>query len=294
MKSRKKGFTLIELLVVVAIIALLLSILMPALNSVKERGKRVVCLNNLRQLGMANYIYAQQYGGRYVPVEAEEWYEITLLDGSFEEVLPMWCSNPTFIKILDQRASENAGLDLSSNPADYYGLPPKFRCPSFPRFKGKEMQDIDNITVIRTSYGYNITDWVYVVQEYGEGTPEELEMRDRIWNKGVMAEEVRKPARKIMFIDGNDVYASSEQGNYINHWDEHGEISWTDAERLPGYHFAEPMYRHNEGADVIFCDGHAEYRKKTELFFFLDGNNPDPAGSNVDVIKNHRMWRYFQ
>ena len=53
----KKGFTLIELLVVIAIIALLLSILMPALNSVKERGKRVVCLNNLRQLGPWPIIY---------------------------------------------------------------------------------------------------------------------------------------------------------------------------------------------------------------------------------------------
>ena len=295
MKTGKKGFTLIELLVVVAIIALLLSILMPALNSVKERGKRVVCMNNLKQLGMANYIYAQQYGNRYVPVENwDEPYEVTLLDGSTRFVEAMWCANQTFIKLLDQRASQNTGLDLNENAVDYYGLPPKFRCPSFPRNKGDEMQRIDNTTVIRTSYGYNITDWTWAFDTYGEDSKRERAMREQIWIKGVMAEEVRKPVRKIMFIDGNDVYVSSGQGNYINHWDVHGETDWEFSAQNDYAHFEEPMYRHNDGANIVFCDGHTEYRKKAELFYFLNGNNPDLAGSNVDVIRNDKMWRYFQ
>ena len=50
---RKEGFTLIELLVVIAIIAVLMAILMPALNRVREQGKRAVCLNNLHQLTLA-------------------------------------------------------------------------------------------------------------------------------------------------------------------------------------------------------------------------------------------------
>ena len=54
---RKKGFTLIELLVVISIIALLLSILMPALSAVKERARFVVCKSNLRQLGVAAATY---------------------------------------------------------------------------------------------------------------------------------------------------------------------------------------------------------------------------------------------
>ena len=47
------GFTLIELLVVISIIALLLSILMPALSRVKEQGRRVVCASEVRQAGLA-------------------------------------------------------------------------------------------------------------------------------------------------------------------------------------------------------------------------------------------------
>ncbi len=60
------GFTLIELLVVIAIIALLMAMLMPALERAREQGQRIVCLNNMRQLTLAWLLYADDNDGMLV------------------------------------------------------------------------------------------------------------------------------------------------------------------------------------------------------------------------------------
>lgn len=64
MRRQKKAFTLIELLVVISIIALLLSILMPSLNLVKKRARRIVCATQIRQLGLGMAMYAGENNGK--------------------------------------------------------------------------------------------------------------------------------------------------------------------------------------------------------------------------------------
>jgi len=63
---KSKAFTLIELLVVIAIIAVLMAILMPTLRTAREQGKRMVCLNNLKQLSLAWIMYADENDDKIV------------------------------------------------------------------------------------------------------------------------------------------------------------------------------------------------------------------------------------
>lgn len=57
-----KAFTLVELLVVIVVVAILTSLVLPVLTQAKRRAKRTVCLNNLRQLSLADTLYAGDHG----------------------------------------------------------------------------------------------------------------------------------------------------------------------------------------------------------------------------------------
>jgi len=62
----RKGFTLIELLVVIAIIAILAAILFPVFARAREKARQASCLSNLKQIGLASVMYAQDYDERFV------------------------------------------------------------------------------------------------------------------------------------------------------------------------------------------------------------------------------------
>jgi prepilin-type N-terminal cleavage/methylation domain-containing protein len=107
-----EAFTLIELLVVIAIIAILAAMLLPALSRAKEAGKRIACLNNLKQLSLSAQMYVNDNHGFYPPRSYSDRWPDKFYDNYGKSVKMLLCP--------DDPANPATGSGTATNnlPAD--------------------------------------------------------------------------------------------------------------------------------------------------------------------------------
>ena len=251
--NRKHGFTLIELLVVVAIIALLVSILLPSLAKARQTAEGTLCGANISNLAKASNMYADEDNNFYVPRSNSK------IKPKAERI---WTQNIKYMKLVGvgHRITQKKGDNFPGEPK-VKGEPEGWgalKCPAVPEDLERKWQF--------HSYGSNIGPEQY----WGSGTGNKGKRVSRP-NRSM----IQRPATLIYYAESND-HLTSEKFGSIDRWEIWGEYGRGESGGKQSGRFA-----HNNGMNAVHFDGHVD-------LFIADEANP--KGKDNEILRL-QMWR---
>ena len=135
--NKKNGFTLVELLVVIAIIAVLIGLLIPAVQAAREAGRKTQCANNLKQISLACISYSSSHSDAYPPANGMRKYSEGKEEGAFNHcftvfILP-YIEQQSLYDTIDFTYSSKQMYYQNPRPVALTTVIPMYYCPSYQR-----------------------------------------------------------------------------------------------------------------------------------------------------------------